>query len=110
MQRGYGLLNEEAEAECIALASDPDAEVMVLTLEETQAEAWKVKDRAVERVHVNCAARMSMLRTTTMELFTAEPDNVRAEVLAQMEEMNSERALGLRDNISGTCVPEEYQQ
>jgi hypothetical protein len=110
MRRGYGLLNEEAEAERVALARDPDAEVTVLTSEETQAEARKVEDRAVERVRANRAARMSMLRTTAMELFAAEPDDVRAEVLAQMEEMNGERALGLRDDISGTHVPEEYQQ
>ncbi|KAJ7336976.1 hypothetical protein DFH08DRAFT_964933 [Mycena albidolilacea] len=109
MRRGYGLLNEEAEAERVALARDPDAEVTVLTPEETQAEARKVEDRAVEHVRANRAACMSMFRTTAMELFAAEPDDVRAEVLAQMEEMNGERALGLRDDISGTHVPEEYQ-
>ncbi|KAJ7878784.1 hypothetical protein B0H14DRAFT_2567080 [Mycena olivaceomarginata] len=97
MRWGYGLLNEEAEAERIA------------TLEESQAEERKVEDQAVECICMNCVARMSMLRTTAMELFTAEPEDVRAEVLAQMEEMNGERALGLRDDILGTRVPEEYQ-
>jgi hypothetical protein len=110
MRRGYGLLNEEAEAERVALARDPDTEVTVMTPEEAQAEERKVEDQAVERVRTNRAARMSMLRTTAMELFAAEPEDVRAEVLAQMEEMNGERALGLRDDISGTRVPEEYQQ
>ncbi|KAJ7862892.1 hypothetical protein B0H14DRAFT_3444378 [Mycena olivaceomarginata] len=109
MRRGYGLLNEEAEAERVALARDPDTEVTVMTPEEAQAEERKVEDQAVERVRTNRAARMSMLRTTAMELFAAEPEDVRAEVLAQMEEMNGERALGLRDDISGTRVPEEYQ-
>ncbi|KAJ7823228.1 hypothetical protein B0H14DRAFT_3470207 [Mycena olivaceomarginata] len=88
MRRGYGLLNEEAEAERVALARDPDTEVTVMTPEEAQAEERKVEDQAVERVRTNRAARMSMLRTTAMELFAAEPEDVRAEVLAQMEEMN----------------------
>ncbi|KAJ7860673.1 hypothetical protein B0H14DRAFT_2576453 [Mycena olivaceomarginata] len=76
----------------------------------SKAEERKVEDQAVEHVHANCATCMSILRTTAMELFAAEPEDVRAEVLAQMEEMNREHALGLRDDISGMCVPEEYQQ
>ncbi|KAJ7808482.1 hypothetical protein B0H14DRAFT_3762146 [Mycena olivaceomarginata] len=101
--------DQDREAERVALARDPDTEVTVMTPEEAQAEERKVEDQAVERVRTNRAARMSMLRTTAMELFAAEPEDVRAEVLAQMEEMNGERALGLRDDISGTRVPEEYQ-
>ncbi|KAJ7691096.1 hypothetical protein B0H14DRAFT_3532067 [Mycena olivaceomarginata] len=92
MRRGYRLLNEEAEAERVALARDPNTEMTVMTLEESQAKEQKVEDQAVERILIRRGAR-----------------GREAEVLAQMEEMNGERALGLRDDISGTCVPEEYQ-
>ncbi|KAJ7858239.1 hypothetical protein B0H14DRAFT_2577858 [Mycena olivaceomarginata] len=106
MQRGYGELNEEAEADRVALARDPDAEPSVLTPEEEQ----EVEEQAMARVCANRAARMSLLRTTAMEVFAAEPEEVRAEVLSQMEKMNKERGSGVNDDAdTETRTPEEYQ-
>ncbi|KAJ7740985.1 hypothetical protein B0H14DRAFT_3515403 [Mycena olivaceomarginata] len=109
MQRGYGLLNEEAEADRVALARGPNAEVSVMTPEETLAEEQRVEEEAIARVRSNRAACMSMLRTTAMELFAAEPESVRGEVLAKMAEMNGDRASGLSGDVSETRMPEEYQ-
>ncbi|KAJ7884166.1 hypothetical protein B0H14DRAFT_3432580 [Mycena olivaceomarginata] len=109
MQRGYGLLNEEAEADRVALARGPNAEVSVMTPEETLAEEQRVEEEAIARVRSNRAARMSMLRTTAMELFAAEPESVRGEVLAKMAEMNGDRASGLSGDVLETRMPEEYQ-
>jgi hypothetical protein len=107
MQRGYGELNEEAEADRVALARDPDAEPSVLTPEEEQ----EVEEQAMACVRANCATRMSLLRTTAMEVFAAEPEEVRAEVLSQMEKMNKERGSGVNDDAdTETRTPEEYQQ
>jgi hypothetical protein len=107
MQRGYGELNEEAEADRVALARDPDPELLVLTPEEEQ----EVEEQAMVRVCANRAARMSLLRTTAMEVFAAEPEEVRAEVLLQMEKMNKERGSGVNsDADTETQTPEEYQQ
>jgi hypothetical protein len=106
MQRGYGELNK-AEADRVALACDPDTEPSVLTPEEEQ----EVEEQAMARVRANRAARMSLLRTTAMEVFAAEPEEVRAEVLLQMEKMNKERGSGVNDNAdTETRMPEEYQQ
>jgi hypothetical protein len=110
MNRGYGLLNEEAEAARAKAAGGAEPEWTDMAGEGIEADEQKAEAEAVERVRRNRAARMSMLRTTALELFAAESEDVRAEVLAQMEEMNAERALGLRDDVSGPRLPEEYQQ
>ncbi|KAJ7343937.1 hypothetical protein DFH08DRAFT_962079 [Mycena albidolilacea] len=106
MQWGYRELNKEAEADRVTLARDPDAEPSVLTPEEEQ----EVEEQVMARVCANHAARMSLLRTTTMEVFAAEPEEVRAEVLLQMEKMNKERGSGVNDDAdTETQRPEEYQ-
>ncbi|KAF7349470.1 hypothetical protein MSAN_01737300 [Mycena sanguinolenta] len=97
-QRGYGLLNEESEAE--RTTSDP----RVLTPEEeTQREL-----EAVERIKKNRAARMSLFRNAAIELFAAETEEVLAEIEAAKNELNAGRIVE-DENTGSERTPEEYQ-
>lgn len=104
MLRGYGLLNEEAEAE----RAGP-REARVMTEEEVAQDEMRRLAETEERLQKNRKLRMSLWRTTAIEMFNAEPADMKAEVQAQMEEMNEACAAGVEEETNER-TPEQYQQ
>ncbi|KAJ7676097.1 hypothetical protein B0H14DRAFT_3537000 [Mycena olivaceomarginata] len=93
MNWGYGLLNEEAEAARAKAAGGAEPEWTDMAGEGIEADEQKAEAEAVERARWNRAARYEHV----------------AHHRPRMEEMNAEHALGLRDDVSGPRLPEEYQ-
>ncbi|KAJ7891644.1 hypothetical protein B0H14DRAFT_3428430 [Mycena olivaceomarginata] len=106
-RRGFGDLNEEAE---VARAASAEGSVAArgveLTEEETQAAEIREAQEIEERVRKNRQARMSLQVRTATEMYLAESDEVKTEVVAEMEALNKERAAGDGDR---QFTPEGYQ-
>ncbi|KAJ7212394.1 hypothetical protein B0H12DRAFT_1079450 [Mycena haematopus] len=100
MKRGYGDLNEEAEAERVAASR----EGRILTEEDEIRE----EAEAEERVRQHRSMRLSMTRTTAIDMLNNESDEVKAEVQAEMVRLNDERAAGVEEH-DGERTPEQYQ-
>ncbi|KAJ7841225.1 hypothetical protein B0H13DRAFT_2365838 [Mycena leptocephala] len=108
LKRGYGELNEEAEAERAAAAANPSEEVAILTEEERKQVEMAEDDLALARVRKNRGLRMSMWRTTAIEMYKLESDDVKSEVEAATAKFNSERIMpDAADDDNRT--PLEYQ-
>ncbi|KAJ6582411.1 hypothetical protein B0H19DRAFT_1229374 [Mycena capillaripes] len=100
LMRGYGNLNEEAE--------EPGSVVAEVMTEQDLASAELEADLlAIQRVQKNRAARMSMWRTTSLEMYGAESDGVKQEVEAATAVENEKRAETGDDD--GEKTPEELQ-
>ncbi|KAJ7888672.1 hypothetical protein B0H14DRAFT_3430076 [Mycena olivaceomarginata] len=115
MIRGYGELNEEAAA--AKRAADEAAEagpsisaVEVLTPEEQAAKEAREEAEVDARVAEHRKLRMIMQRTTVEEMFNAETDGVKADVHAEMKEINVKRAAGEDDEEDDERGPEEFQE
>ncbi|KAJ6613068.1 hypothetical protein B0H10DRAFT_255881 [Mycena sp. CBHHK59/15] len=109
LSRGYGELNEETEAERAAATSEPGSiQARVLTEEELADAEFFEDRRAIERVQRNRRLRMSLWRTTSIEMYAAESDEVKREVETATEEVNE--ALEAGEGEGEEMTPEEYQQ
>ncbi|KAJ7795154.1 hypothetical protein B0H14DRAFT_3496337 [Mycena olivaceomarginata] len=110
MAWGYGLLNEETESAAAAAdaSASSSADVMTLTDEEIRAAAEKETEAIEARIHKNRQLRMSMWRRAAIELYDAEDDEVKAEIKAEMEAMNAERAARAGGDTDES-TPEDYQ-
>ncbi|KAJ6546150.1 hypothetical protein B0H10DRAFT_1969749 [Mycena sp. CBHHK59/15] len=112
MKRGYGELNEEAEAERerAAAAEAGLIEFRVLTEDETKVDEMQVDNETVARVRKTRGLRMSLWRNTVIEMYGAESEDVKGEVEAATVKFNAERAIGEGDaNDDKERTPEEYQ-
>ncbi|KAJ6537890.1 hypothetical protein B0H19DRAFT_1270282 [Mycena capillaripes] len=114
LTRGYGNLNEEAEGERVTTeslavpATEPGSVVAEVMTEQDLASAELEADLlATQRVQKNRAARMSMWRTTSLEMYGAESDGVKQEVEAATAVENEKRAETGDDD--GEKTPEELQ-
>jgi hypothetical protein len=113
LTRGYGELNEEAEAERVAagaVAGPSDVTAVTILTEEERKLAEMAEDNlALARVHKNRALRMSLWRTTSIEMYQLESDDVKREVETATAKFNSERIMpDAADDDERT--PLEYQQ
>ncbi|KAJ7878689.1 hypothetical protein B0H13DRAFT_2346449 [Mycena leptocephala] len=98
LTRGYGELNEEAEAERVAAGvtvagPSDEAAVMILTEEERKLAEMTEDNLALACVHKNRALRMSLWRTTSIEMYQLESDDVKRTVEAATAKFNSERIM-----------------
>ncbi|KAJ7921896.1 hypothetical protein B0H13DRAFT_2318017 [Mycena leptocephala] len=112
LTRGYGELNEEAEAEHVAAgaAAGPSdvVAVAILTEEERKLAEMAEDNLALTRVHKNRALRMSLWRMTSIEMYQLESDDVKREVETATAKFNSERIMpDAADDDERT--PLEYQ-
>ncbi|KAJ7250115.1 hypothetical protein B0H12DRAFT_1299152 [Mycena haematopus] len=101
MKRGYGELNEEAEAERVAASS----EGKILTEEEERQE----EEETEKRLRHHRSMRLSLARKTAIEMLEAESDEVKAQVKAEMIHLNEERAAGVDADDNDERTPEQYQ-
>jgi hypothetical protein len=113
LERGYGELNEGAEGEPVATqasAAEPvPGEVQVLMPDELAAAELTADLLSIARVQQNRAARMSIWRTTSINMLTVESEEVKSEVAAATAEENERRADAVSDDDEDK-TPEEYQQ
>ncbi|KAJ7866315.1 hypothetical protein B0H13DRAFT_2352603 [Mycena leptocephala] len=110
LKRGYGELNEEAEAERAAAAAgqSEQAAVTILTEDERVLAEMMEDALALARVHKNRALRMSLWRTTSIEMYQLESDDVKKQIEAATAQFNSERIMpAAADDDKRT--PLEYQ-
>ncbi|KAJ7602955.1 hypothetical protein DFH06DRAFT_1152344 [Mycena polygramma] len=115
MARGYGLLNEEAEAareraadEAAAWADDSIL-MTVLTEADTKIAAAVEEDLTFGRTKRMRSARMSLWRNTSMEMLAAELPEVVAAVHEKMTQLNLECAARGADANDTERSPEELQ-
>ncbi|KAJ7654000.1 hypothetical protein DFH06DRAFT_1330100 [Mycena polygramma] len=125
--RGYRELNEEFETGRAAIASyvvtttgvgvPADAgvpgvpagvTVRVMTEVEIEAEEQRLEDETVARIRKNRGLRLSMRRGTSVELFDAEPEEVKQLVREETVRLNKERLSGDSED-DGERTPEQYQ-
>jgi hypothetical protein len=102
-KRGYGLLNEEAAAEGVAVAEArvmSEAEAAAAELAETEATEARLKEYQRQR--------MSLQRTVAMEMFAGETAEVLAEVDQETSARNEERAAVAPED-SDERTPEDMQ-
>jgi hypothetical protein len=107
-KRGYSEMNEEVRAAQVAAAAAAlgDGSSVILTAEELEAtELVADGRRAQDRL-----ARMSLWRTTSIELYAAESDEVKREVEAATAKANKCRLRAQPRDVGTEKTPEEYQQ
>jgi hypothetical protein len=113
LTRGYGELNEEAEAERVAAgaAAGPSdvVAVAILTEEERKLVEMAENNLALAHVHKNRALRMSLWRTTSIEMYQLESNDVKREVETATAKFNSERIMPDATD-DDERMPLEYQQ
>ncbi|KAJ6603520.1 hypothetical protein DFH09DRAFT_1354680 [Mycena vulgaris] len=118
MERGYGEMNEEAQAassspqpvvlsseEGTAQAPSSSPAPVVLSAEE----AYEADRLALLRIKQSRRDRLKLWRATTDELWDAEPDDVKKEVEQSTKEYNESRAAGMQDPGEEERTPEQYQ-
>ncbi|KAJ7814244.1 hypothetical protein B0H13DRAFT_2684177 [Mycena leptocephala] len=110
LEDGYGDLNDRAEGEPAVDAEFATqaglGEVHVLTADEL-AEAELTADLlTIQRVQKNRAARMSIWRNRSIQMWADESEEVKAEVAAATQEENERRAEAADDDDK---TPEQYQ-
>ncbi|KAJ7044260.1 hypothetical protein C8F04DRAFT_1250202 [Mycena alexandri] len=120
MNRGYGDLNEEAEAERTALAESialatlalatPASSSAVMTEEELQDAELIADNLSLQRVLKNRSQRMSLYRVTSVEMYEGESDEIKSQVEAATAKANAERDAGKdRAEDDASRTPLEFQ-
>ncbi|KAJ7902926.1 hypothetical protein B0H13DRAFT_2513109 [Mycena leptocephala] len=100
-KRGYGEMNEEARAAATASSSSTILTAEELEAADLQAESWRAQDRS---------ARMSLWRTTSLEMYAEESDEVKQEVEAATSKANEGRARAQpAEDEKLEKTPEQYQ-
>jgi hypothetical protein len=101
-KRGYGEMNEEARAAATASSSST-----ILTAEELEAADLQAESRRAQ----DCSARMSLWRTTSLEMYAEESDEVKHEVEAATSKANEGRTRAQpAEDEKMEKTPEQYQQ
>ncbi|KAJ7921488.1 hypothetical protein B0H13DRAFT_2318385 [Mycena leptocephala] len=112
LERGYGELNEGAEGEPVVMQSSAaqpaPGEVQVLMPDELAAAELTADLLSIQRVQQNHAARMSIWRTTLIDMLAMESEEVKSEVAAATMEENELRADAVSDDDEDKTL-EEYQ-
>jgi hypothetical protein len=100
-KRGYAEMNEEARTVQAASSST------ILTPEEAEAADLEAEGRRVQ----DRSARMSLWRTTSLEMYAVESDEVKNEVEAATAKANEGRVRAQpAEDEKAEKTPEEYQQ
>jgi hypothetical protein len=107
-KRGYAEMNEEARAARVAAAAAASGvdSPLILTAEESEAAELAADDRRAQ----DRSARMSLWRTTSIEMYAAESDKVKLEVEAATAKANEGRLRAEPTEDGAEKTPEEYQQ
>ncbi|KAJ7864324.1 hypothetical protein B0H13DRAFT_2353753 [Mycena leptocephala] len=106
-KRGYAEMNEEARAARVAAAAAASGvdSPLILTAEESEAAELAADDRRAQ----DRSARMSLWRTTSIEMYAAESDEVKLEVEAATAKANEGRLRAEPTEDGAEKTPEEYQ-
>ncbi|KAJ7898040.1 hypothetical protein B0H13DRAFT_2521193 [Mycena leptocephala] len=112
LECGYGEPNEGAEGEPVATqasaAQPAPGGVQVLMPDELVAAELTADLLSIQRVQQNHAARMSIWRTTSIDMLAVESEEVKSEVAAATAEENERRVDAVSDDDEDK-TPEEYQ-
>ncbi|KAK6966732.1 hypothetical protein R3P38DRAFT_3245417 [Favolaschia claudopus] len=105
MDKGYGQMNEEAEAERAAAAAADGGSTQssrVLTEDELAVEEARIEAETDARIRAHASQRFSLMRTTSIAMLSTETPEVKAHVESEKEERNAIRMQGWDDARNST--------
>ncbi|KAJ7886284.1 hypothetical protein B0H13DRAFT_2535231 [Mycena leptocephala] len=112
LEHGNGDLDEGAEGKPVDAETATQAglgEVHLLTADELAAAELTADLLTIQRVQKNRAARMSIWRTRSIQMWADESEEVKAEVVAATQEENERRAEAADNDDDDDKTPEQYQ-